>query len=115
VHEGPVSIRQESNQEFIREGNILSNEPGIYREGEYGIRIENLILCQKKKQTTFGSFLGFETLTLCPIDKKLINKEILTSDELEWLNKYHETVLEKLSPYLMDDVLEWLKVQCSPI
>ena len=115
VHEGPASIRQDSNQEPIREGNILSDEPGIYREGEYGIRIENLILCRKDKQTKFGSFLGFDTLTLCPIDKNLVDKQLLTSEEIDWLNNYHLRIIEEIGPLLDTVVLEWLKIQCSPI
>jgi Xaa-Pro aminopeptidase len=115
VHEGPVSIRQELNQETIREGNILSNEPGIYREGEYGIRIENLILCRKEKETKFGSFLSFDTLTLCPIDKKLINVKLLSNEEIAWLNDYHNRIVAEISSYLEPDVLEWLKIHCSPI
>jgi Xaa-Pro aminopeptidase len=115
VHEGPASIRQDSNQEPIREGNILSDEPGIYREGEYGIRIENLILCRKDKWTEFGSFLGFDTLTLCPIDKKLIDIELLTDDEISWMNDYHLRIFEEASSFLDQNVLEWLKIQCSPL
>ena len=115
VHEGPMSIRQDLNQESIREGNILSNEPGIYREGEYGIRIENLILCRKEKQTEFGNFLAFDTLTICPIDKKLIHVKLLTDEELGWLNDYHNRIITELSSYLEPAVLEWLKIQCSPL
>jgi Xaa-Pro aminopeptidase len=115
VHEGPISIKQDLNKETIREGNILSNEPGIYREGEYGIRIENLMLCRKEKQTEFGSFLSFETLTLCPIDKKLVNATLLSNEEVDWLNDYHSRIIAETNTYLEPDVLEWLKIQCSPI
>jgi Xaa-Pro aminopeptidase len=115
VHEGPVSIRQDFNQQSIREGNVLSNEPGIYKEGEYGIRIENLILCRKDKETEFGKFLAFDTLTLCPIDKKLINLKLLTEEELRWLNDYHERIITEIGHYFEPAVLEWLKIQCSPV
>ena len=115
VHEGPVSIRQDSNQEPIQEGNILSNEPGIYRAGEYGIRTENLILCRKEKQTKFGNFLAFNTITLCPIDISLIDAYLLSKEELTWLNDYHSRIVEEIGPYLEPIVLEWLKIQCSPI
>lgn len=115
VHEGPASIRQDFNHEPICEGNFLSDEPGIYREGEYGIRIENLILCRKDKQTKFGSFLGFDTLTLCPIDKSLIDNKLLTNEEINWLNDYHLRIIEEASLFLEPIVLEWLKIQCSPI
>ena len=76
VHEGPMSIRTEFNNEPIREGHLLSNEPGIYRENEYGLRIENLILCQNYKSGEFGTFLCFETISLCPIDRNLILTEL---------------------------------------
>ncbi len=115
VHEEPVSIRKDSNQESVQEGNILSDEPGIYREGEYGIRIENLILCRKEEETEFGSFLAFDTLTLCPIDKKLINVNLLSNEEITWLNGYHSRVIEETGSYLEHDVFEWLKIQCSPL
>jgi len=104
VHEGPLSIRQDLNPEPIREGNIISNEPGIYKEGEYGIRIENLLLCRKEKQTKFGNFLMFETLTLCPIDKTLINAQLLTNEELTWLNNYHNRIVEEVGPFLEPNV-----------
>jgi len=116
VHEGPMSIRAEFNNEPISEGHLLSNEPGIYREGEYGLRIENVLFCKKTDSTEFGNFLCFETVSLCPIDRYLIVIEMLSSDELNWLNHYHETVLQKLLPHIPDsDVLEWLKIQCAPL
>lgn len=115
VHEGPVSIRQDLNPEPIREGNIISNEPGVYREGEYGIRIENLILCRKEGMKKFGNFLGFDTLTLCPIDKNLIDINLLTKEEINWLNDYHHKIVTETARYLESDVLEWLKIQCSPV
>lgn len=114
VHEGPMSIRTESNNEPIREGHLLSNEPGIYREGKYGIRIENVIVCKKSATTEFGSFLCFETISLCPIDRKLIDIELLNISELNWINHYHKTVFQEISP-LIDNpaILEWLKEQCE--
>lgn len=116
VHEGPMSIRAEFNNEPIREGHLLSNEPGIYREGEYGIRIENVILCKKYQSNAFGNFLCFETISLCPIDRKLIRTELLSQDELKWINHYHETVCKKISPLIPDnDVREWLITQCAPL
>lgn len=114
VHEGPVSIRPDGNSEPVRAGQIISDEPGIYREGEYGIRIENVLLCKHERVSDFGRFLCFETLTLCPIDRKLINAELLTPDELDWINNYHKTVLDELEPYLQPDVLKWLKASCTP-
>jgi Xaa-Pro aminopeptidase len=116
VHEGPMSIRTEFNNEPISEGHLLSNEPGIYREGQYGIRIENVLFCKRSPFSEFGDFLCFETVSLCPIDRHLIVIEMLSSEELNWLNHYHETVLQKLLPHIPDsDVLEWLKIQCAPL
>jgi Xaa-Pro aminopeptidase len=109
VHEGPMSIRQEYNEHTIKPGMVLSNEPGLYREGEYGIRIENVIVCTEKKETPFGRFLGFETLTLCPIDLNLIDNSLLTSEEKDWLNSYHQRVFDELSPLLDEEKIKFLK------
>ena len=108
VHEGPQSIRPNENPVTIEAGMIQSNEPGIYRAGKYGIRIENLIVCKKTEDNDFGSFLGFETLTLCPIDTNPICIEMLSNEERNWLNQYHKTVYEKLSPALSPDMKQWL-------
>ena len=116
VHEGPMSIRTEFNNEPISEGHLLSNEPGIYREGEYGIRIENVILCKRSPATEFGEFLCFETISLCPIDKHLIVLDMLKPEELSWINQYHETVFQKISPHLRErGILEWFRLQCAPM
>jgi Xaa-Pro aminopeptidase len=115
VHEGPMSIRQEYNEQTIKPGMVLSNEPGVYREGEYGIRIENMIVCVERDDNQFGRFLGFETLTLCPIDLKLIDSEIMSSDELSWLNNYHQKVYETLSPFLDSEHEEYLKTLTQKI
>lgn len=108
VHEGPQSIRPNENPVTIEAGMIQSNEPGIYRAGKYGIRIENLIVCNKTEDNDFGSFLAFETLTLCPIDTKPISIEMLSKEERNWLNNYHKTVYEKLAPSLSTDMKQWL-------
>lgn len=100
VHEGPMAIRQEYNENCIEPGHVLSNEPAFYREGEYGIRTENMMVCVEKEDTLFGRFLGFETLTLCPIDVTLIEVELLSDEEKYWLNTYHKKVNEKLKPLL---------------
>ena len=102
VHEGPMSIRAEFSNEPIREGHLLSNEPGIYRAGEYGIRIENVILCKKYISNEFGDFLCFETVSLCPIDRQLIFTAHLNNTEINWINDYHETVLRKISPLILE-------------
>jgi len=115
VHEGPQSIRMDENPITLQPGMILSNEPGLYRAGEYGIRIENLIHVIPAQKTEFGQFLQFETLTLCPIDKNLIDIEILTEQELTWLNNYHARVYEILSKELSRVECEWLKGKCAEI
>jgi Xaa-Pro aminopeptidase len=115
VHEGPMSIRQEFNPVPIKPGMVMSNEPGLYREGEYGIRTENMIVCVEKKETEFGQFLGFETLTLCPIDTSLIDKNLLTEKETVWLNSYHQKVREKLKPLLSKKLQAFLEELTQPV
>lgn len=115
VHEGPMSIRPEYNSEPIREGQILTDEPGIYREGKYGIRTENVLVCKNERQSDFGRFLSFDTLTMCPIDRKLIDRKLLDDDEVNWLNSYHTKVFSELGRRLNPEVLAWLKIQCAPI
>ena len=88
---------------------ITTDEPGIYLEGEYGIRIENELLCVEKDNNEWGNFLGFETITVCPIDIDAINPDILSDNELEWLNNYHKYVYETLNPYLTKEESDWLK------
>lgn len=115
VHEGPMSIRQEYNPHPILVGQILSDEPAFYRDGQYGIRTENLILCKEILISDFGRFLGFETLTLCPIDQKLILTEILTDEEKIWLNEYHERTHRELAQLLSPEIYQWMKEQWIPI
>jgi Xaa-Pro aminopeptidase len=88
---------------------VMSNEPALYREGEYGIRTENLMLCCEDEETAFGRFLRFETLSLCYIDKTLIDKTMLDDQEIAWLNGYHDRVYNKLSPWLNTDERKWLR------
>ena len=94
---------------------MISNEPGLYRTGKHGIRTENLIRVQSLDDTEFGSFLCFETLTLFPIDKILIDIELLNESEIKWINNYHKTVYDKLSPNLDENEREWLSNKCSGI
>jgi Xaa-Pro aminopeptidase len=108
VHEGPQSIRMDENPVELQPGMITSNEPGIYRAGQYGVRIENLILTQEDTITEFGKFYSFETLTLCPIDTTPVVRELLTAEEINWLNKYHQMVYNRLSPLLSSEEKEWL-------
>ncbi|MGF7139457.1 aminopeptidase P family protein [Roseimarinus sediminis] len=109
VHEGPGSIRPDLNSIPLQPGNIFSNEPGMYREGKYGIRTENLILVVEDEENEFGSFMRFETLTRYPIDTRLVDKRLLSDDEIKWLNQYHQDVLSSLSPFTNSEEFKLLK------
>lgn len=108
VHEGPQNIRMDENPITLVPGMIISNEPGLYRTGEYGIRIENLVHVIPAEKTEFGQFYQFETLTLCYIDTNLVDKDILSKKERKWLNNYHKWVYKTLSPYLSEKERKWL-------
>ena len=108
VHEGPMAIRQEYNEHIIEPCMVLSNEPAFYRDGEYGIRTENMMVCVETKNTKFGQFLGFETLTVCPIDTTLIIPELLSEREKYWLNDYHKKVNKLLKPLLVNELHHFL-------
>lgn len=109
VHEGPQSIRMNENPTALQPGMVTSNEPGVYKSGSHGIRTENLLLVRKAGEGMFGEYLEFETITLCPICKKGIIKEMLTIEEREWLNTYHQNVYDKLSPDLNEEERSWLR------
>jgi Xaa-Pro aminopeptidase len=115
VHEGPHSISPRPIDRPILEGTITSNEPGLYREGEHGIRIENLILATPAGESEFGKFLEFETLTLCPYDKKLIDRDLLTKEETHWINAYHRKVYDILTGLVEKDAELWLRNSCAPL
>jgi Xaa-Pro aminopeptidase len=115
VHEGPMSIRQEFNDRVIEEGMVMSNEPALYRLGEYGLRTENMMVCVKDRSTEYGDFLRFETLTLCPIDLGAIDKSLLNSEEIQWLNDYHQWVYNELSPLLDEELKAFLKEETRAI
>jgi Xaa-Pro aminopeptidase len=121
VHEGPqrispVGSAQAGGDEPLQAGMILSNEPGYYKSGEYGIRIENLVLVVEKQiEGAEKDMLGFETLTFAPIDRRLIDAEMLTAEERAWLNCYHAHVLARIGEQLSGDDLAWLKQACAPI
>ncbi|SBV99301.1 conserved hypothetical protein [uncultured Dysgonomonas sp.] len=115
VHEGPQNIRMNENPTTLQPGMVTSNEPGLYRAGQYGIRIENLIRTKHEMTTEFGDFYSFETLTLCPIDTTPIVKEMLTEKEIIWLNEYHKFVYDRLSPLLTEDEKQWLKEKTHEI
>ncbi|WP_421694724.1 aminopeptidase P family protein [Aestuariivirga sp.] len=116
VHEGPARINK-SDRTALEPGMILSNEPGYYKEGEYGIRIENLVMVQEAKPLDGGDrpMLGFETLTLAPIDRRLIASMLLSDDERAWLNTYHARVLKEVGDHLEGEELAWLKRACAPV
>ena len=121
VHEGPqrispVGSAQSGGDEPLQAGMIISNEPGYYKTGEYGIRIENLVLVvQREIDGAEKEMLGFETLTFAPIDRRLIDAEMLDPEELVWLNCYHAHVLARIGPNLKGDDLAWLQAACAPI
>lgn len=115
VHEGPHQIRMEYRPAPLHAGMTVTDEPGIYVEGQFGVRIENTLLIQPYRETAFGRFLQFETLTLCPIDKTPIISSLLSSDEIQWLNDYHQTVYERLSPYLSEPECAWLRDVTAPM
>lgn len=115
VHEGPQDIRQNFNSVALEPGMICSDEPGIYREGMHGIRHENLLLCRSVGDNEFGSWLGFEPLTLCHFDTSCLEVSLLTADEREWLNAYNERVYRTLIPRLPAEVAAWLRTKTLPV
>ena len=115
VHEGPQDIRQNFNSQPLLPGMITSDEPGIYREGQHGVRHENILLCREMERNAFGSWLCFETLTLCHIDTSAIIRDLMTADEIEWLNGYNRHVFAMLSPKLDEDVTAWLRSKTRPV
>ena len=108
-HEGPHQIRMEWIPARLQAGMTVTDEPGVYLGGRFGVRIENTLLVVPAEETECGRFLGFETLTLCPIETSPIIKELMTPEEIQWLNDYHTMVYERLSPYLNEDEKAWLR------
>lgn len=118
VHEGPQSISYRARPSphlAMLPGMITSNEPGLYRPGKWGIRIENLVIAVPALQTEFGEFLKFETLTLCPIDTRCIETQLLSPSERAWLNAYHQEVRLRLTPLLQGEALDWLQRRTEPV
>ena len=115
VHEGPHQIRMEYRPEPLRAGMTVTDEPGIYLEGRFGVRTENTLLIVPYMKTEFGEFLQFESLTLCPIDLRPVVVEMLTKEERQWLNDYHRRVYDVLSPYLNNEEKAWLANATKPI
>lgn len=115
VHEGPHGIRSNYVPAVLEEGMVMSNEPGVYKEGRHGIRIENLIAVKKDEKTESGQFMSFETITFCPIDLDGIILDMLSPEDRAWLNSYHSEVYEKLSPALNEEQRAWLKYNTRAI
>lgn len=118
VHEGPQGISYHAKPEpqtAMEEGMVTSVEPGLYKEGRWGIRIENLVVNRFYRETGFGKYLNFETLTQCPIDTRCIEKDLLDENEIAWLNRYHEGVREKLMPFVPEHVRNWLIRRTEPL
>lgn len=120
VHEAPNGFRwkivpERNDSCVLEEGMITSNEPGVYVEGEFGIRHENEMVVVKGNKNFYGQFMHFETLTFVPFDRKGIDKSLFSEDELAWLNDYHASVYEKISPFLTNEEAEWLKEACRPL
>lgn len=118
-HEGPANIRMDNNTNPIRKGNIFSDEPGIYRTGEYGIRTENLIVTRSVSEplahSTGEEYYEFETITLCFYDTRLINLQMLTAEEIAWINAYHQHVYDTISPLLNEDEQKYLAKHCQAL
>lgn len=109
VHEGPHQFRMNHMPALLLPGMTVTNEPGIYRAGSHGVRIENMMLIVPDKETEFGTYYRFDILTLCPIDTRPIVREMMTPDEIQWLNAYHQRVYNELSPHLDEEEVAWLK------
>ena len=114
-HEGPQNIRLNENPATLEPGMVTSDEPGLYLEGRYGIRSENLIATVPWKTTEFGDFYRFEVMTLFPFDRNLFETEIMTETEIEWINTYHAKVYDTLAPYLNDAQKAWMRTKTLPI
>ncbi len=115
VHEGPHQIRMEWKPAPLVAGMTVTDEPGVYLPNRFGVRLENTLLIVDAFETELGRFLKFEPLTLCPIDKTPIDRSMLTPEEVQWLNDYHQMVLDRLSPTLEGEELDWLRDACSPL
>jgi len=115
VHEGPQDIRMNWKDQDILPGMVTSNEPGIYREGSHGVRHENVLLCRELEVNEFGTWLGFETLTVCHIDTSPVITSLMDRSEIEWLNDYNRSVFEKLAPFLTYEESGWLKNKTAPL
>ncbi len=116
VHEGPQRISARGTETPLEVNMVLSDEPGVYRTGKHGIRIENMMIVRPFEENEFGKFLQFETVTLFPYNRKLIDLKMLTDKEIEWINQYNQRVFEKISPYIKEDkILDWLKEETKKV
>ncbi len=115
VHEGPAKISPFPIDVELKKGMLLTNEPGLYREGRYGIRLENMILVVKDRKTEFGQFMRFENMTLCHFETSMVDRDRLCQEEIDYLNTYHQQVYERLSPVLDPQVAAWLKKKTAPL
>jgi len=115
VHEGPARLNAEPLNVVLEPGMLMSNEPGLYRVGHYGIRLENLIVVVPQGKSDFGTFLAWETVSLCPFERRLIDVNRLEADERAWLDAYHAQVLEKIGPLVDESTGSWLEEACRPL
>ena len=115
VHEGPHQIRMEWKPAPLRAGMTVTDEPGVYLANRFGVRLENTLLIVDAGETELGRFLKFDPLTLCPIDKAPIDKMLMTDEEIQWLNDYHQVVYDSLSPFLDASENDWLRDACAPL
>ena len=114
IHEGPQGLSAKNDTPF-EPGMTVTDEPGIYEEGKLGVRIENELLCVPVCETEYGAFYGFESFTYCPIDTRPLKLELMTREELEWLDRYHAAVLRELGAYLNKEEGAWLEKACAPV
>jgi Xaa-Pro aminopeptidase len=115
VHEGPARLSSLPLDITLRPGMLLTNEPGLYREGQHGIRLENMVLVIEDRQTQFGKFFKFENMTFCHFERNLMDKSMLNPEEVNWINEYHQRVYDRLAPGLDHPVRQWLKQRTTPL
>ena len=115
VHEGPARISPHPVDTALEKGMLMTNEPGVYREGKYGIRLENMVLVTDSHQTEFGRFLEFENMTWCHFERDLIDTSLLTQAEIAWIDQYHRQVFDRISPFLPPGIAAWLQTRTAPL
>jgi Xaa-Pro aminopeptidase len=115
VHEGPARISPHPVDTALEKGMLMTNEPGLYRDGEYGIRLENMVLVTGLRHTEFGRFLTFENLTWCHFERELVDVSLLTDMEISWIDRYHQQVCDRLAPHLEAPVASWLYRRTRPL